>query len=267
MSPHESRRGLSMAEAIIAMFVLLGGFTVIFRLFHTAMQYSNVIDAQQQKVRVAQNKLEEIRAWSRVNHQPAGPTPFTDWTHWHNLSGRDSEYPAIDWKVTVRNAPLSSPCSLFEKAETVVDRRRLMPDSCKQITVEANTGLGSHGVTLTTLIGQPATAELCQIELGTVGALNIKHNQHVDFTAKLQTVSARVILDMFYHWTVNSSLASGNGTFSGPRTGRSATLTHVIHVRPGLDVYCVPGPCRAHAVCTYRGKVYVETSPVISLED
>ncbi len=222
-----------MAEAIVAMFVLLGGFTVIFRLFHTAMRYSSVIDAQQQKVRVAQNKLEEIRAWSRQHHQPIGPTLFSDWSAWDNTSGSDPDYPSIRWSVQVTPAALFSPCSLFEQAETVPSRRRRMPDSCKQIVVTADTGLGSPAVRLTTLIGQPSVDPVstpCEVVVGGL-PVTLTHKQDAEFTAALRTTDRQhQILDVFFRWTVDPDSGPATGTFSGPRTGRTTRIQHLISI-------------------------------------
>ncbi len=42
----DSRRGLTLAEAIVSMFVLLAGVTVMVRLFHTGLRYSTLVDNQ-----------------------------------------------------------------------------------------------------------------------------------------------------------------------------------------------------------------------------
>lgn len=273
-TPTLKPRGLSMAEAIVAMFVLLGGFTVIFRLFHTAMRYSTMVDAQQQKVRVAQNKLEEIRAWSRHNHQPVGTVRFDDWSAWHNQTGSDTDNPAIRWTVTVTNNTLASPCTLFEAAESDATRRRLMPESCKQVLVTTDTGLGSLAVRLTALIGQPSVDPVsvpCEVVVGGSPA-SLRHKDTADYTASLRTTAqGHEILDVFFRWSMDPAAGPANGSFSGPRTGRTTTVRNLISIPqpsgPDLEIYCAPDNCKAQALCKFRGRTLVQTSPNIEMRN
>ena len=268
-----------MAEAIVAMFVILGGFTVIFRLFHTAMRYSSLIQAQQEKVRVAQNKLEEVRAWSRVHHQPIGATAFSDWTHWDNTSGFDPDYPAIQWKVKVDAISLASPCSLFEMAENDVDRRRLMPSSCKQVTVTAFTGsetpvigMGQRPVVLTTYIGQASqdpTTVPCEV-IVSGSPVTLARNATASYSVLLRTQADRYeILDVFFRWAMDPTVGPAVGNFSGPRNGRQTTIINRIRIPqnsgPPLDVYCAPSSGAGRALCKYRGKALTGQTPLIDM--
>ena len=224
-----------MAEAIIAMFILLGGFTVIFRLFHTAVQYSNIVDAQQNKVRIALNKLEEIRAWSRSAHQPVGAVPFDNqWPYWHDQVGSDEENPEIRWKVQVAEHELYSPCRSFESVKPV-DEQRTMRRSCKQVIVKVNrgdpdatgVGMGELPVTLTALIGQPSVAPIpdssdpqavTNLQVSVAGAsVTLQHEQTSgNFTATL-TTAGKEILDVFFHWNTLGD-AAGTVVSTGPGT-------------------------------------------------
>lgn len=263
----------------MAMFVILGGFTVIFRLFHTAMRYSSLIQAQQEKVRVAQNKLEEIRAWSRVNHQPIGATAFSDWSHWNGTQGWDTDYPAVQWKVEVSALSLASPCSLFENAETDTTRRRLMPSSCKQVTVTAFTGsetpvvgMGQRPVVLTTYIGQSSqdpTTVPCEVVV-TGSAVTLARNATADYSVTLRTQGARYqILDVFFRWAMDPTVGPAVGNFSGPRDGRQTTIVNRIRIPQNggtfLDVYCAPSDGAGRALCRYRGKTLTGQTPLIQM--
>ena len=75
-----SRRGLSLAEAIIAIFLMLSGFVVMGRLLMTGMHYQRLVDNEQNAVFLAESQLEQIRGWSAKNHVPAGSVPFSDWS-------------------------------------------------------------------------------------------------------------------------------------------------------------------------------------------
>ena len=258
-----------MAEAIVAMFVLLGGFTVIFRLFHTAMQYSNVVDSQQQKVRIAGNKLEEIRAWSRSVHQPVGSLAFSDWSYWNDKTGSDLDYPEINWKVEVTDRVLYSPCELFESIKAVADQRR-MNESCKQVTVKVNTGnpdstgLGmmNRRVVLTTFLGQPSIAPVpdstdplltTNMVVTVAGAnANLNHGDNSGpFTATLSS-GGKTILDVFFQWTTAGDCA-GSVLSTASGTNSTVRVKHEILVPGGPTIYSVPGTCQAEATCKFRG--------------
>ena len=263
------RQGLSLAEAIVAMFVLLAGFTVIFRLFHASMQYGNVVDSQQQKVRIASNKLEEIRAWNRSVHEPVGNVAFSDWSYWQDQTGVDSEYPEIQWKVEVTDRILYSPCELFESIKPVGDQRR-MNNSCKQVTVKVNngdpdsTGLGmlNRRVVLTTFLGQPSIAPVpdssnplltTNMVVTVAGAnSNLAHGDPSSpFTATL-TSGGKPILDVFFDWiTVGDCAGTASGT--APGTNSTVRVKHEILVPGAATIYSVPGTCQAQATCKYRG--------------
>ena len=261
----------------MAIFLLLGGFTVVFRLFHAAMQYSSLIDAQQAKVRVAQNKLEEIRAWSRVNHQPVGSTPFSDWSHWHNTTGNDPDDPQIRWQVRAEAVTLASPCSLFEAVQTDATQRRTMPTSCRQLIVTADTGVGSKAVVLTSYVGQPSqdpVAHPCQVELSPRaptggGSQTLNHDQEALYTARLFSNSPRgEILDTFFHWKVDNTVGQGNGTLSGLRSGREMGFRHRIRIKEASgfrDIYAPAGRCQAKAICLYRGRLFTANTPDLDL--
>lgn len=267
-----------MAEAIVAMFVLLGGFTVLFRLFHTAVHYSNIVDSRQNKVRIALNKLEEIRAWSQSVHEPVGSLAFDNaWPYWQDLEGTDDENPEIRWKVKVLQHTLYSPCQSFEAVKPVA-RRREMARCCKQVAVLVNdgdpemsgTGMSHHPVVLTTLIGQPSVdpAATGTFQVSVTGPVaNLGPDASAGpYIARL-TTGGRELLDVFFFWNTLGN-AAATVVESGPGTGRQVEVVHKIKVPDGADVYSVPGTCQATATCKFRGYTLVNpTGPSIDLHD
>lgn len=265
-----------MAEAIVAMFVLLGGFTVLFRLFHTAVHYSNIVDSRQNKVRIALNKMEEVRAWSQSVHQPVGSAPFDDaWLYWNDQTGSDDDNPEIHWKVQVLQHVLYSPCQSFEAVKPAGQRRQ-MARSCKQVVVKVNDGnpdgsplgMSHQPVVLTTLIGQPSTdpAASANYQVSVAGSdASIGHDGEAGpYTATL-TTGGREILDVFFHWdTLGDAAGTVRATAAG--TAREVIVKHIIRVPDGTDLYSVPGRCWAYATCKFRGYTFVNASgPAIDL--
>lgn len=268
-----------MAEAIVAMFVLLGGFTVLFRLFHTAVHYSNIVDSRQNKVRIALNKLEEVRAWSQSVHQPVGIEPFDNaWPYWHDQTGSDDENGEIRWKVKVLDHPLYSPCQSFESVKPA-DQRRQMLRSCKQVIVKVNDGdpegsgigMSHQPVVLTTLIGQPSVdpATTTSLEVAVTGppAANLGPDGIAGpYTATLRT-GGRDILDVFFLWNTLGDAAGTVGA-TGAGTGSQVNVIHKLYVPDAADIHSVPGQCQALATCKYRGYTLVNANgPTIDLHD
>ncbi|MBS2040614.1 hypothetical protein JST97_36845 [bacterium] len=280
-------RGLSIAEAVVAMFILLGGFTVLFRLFHTAMHYSNIVEAQQNKVRIGLNKLEEIRAWSRSVHQPVGTVPFdAQWPYWHDQTGVDDENPEIRWKVQVLQHTLYSPCESFESIKASSERRR-MTRSCKQVVVMVNNGdpeaagigMFAQPVVLTALIGQPSIAPIpdgsvpplvTNMSVSVAGpsvTMKVGDPPSPSYTASLNTNSGYEILDVFFFW---NTLGDAAGTIVGTGSGTSSTVKveHKILIPDGPPIHSVPGTCRAWATCKFRGyTLAAPASGTITLQD
>ena len=69
-------RGVTLAETIIACFVLTFAMLVSSALFHTALQHSVRIDRKQRAARIAEQRVEELRSWSRANHGTNGNLEF-----------------------------------------------------------------------------------------------------------------------------------------------------------------------------------------------
>ncbi len=276
-----------MAEAIVAMFVLLGGFTVLFRLFHTAVHYSNIIEAQQNKVRIAQNKLEEIRAWSHSMHQPVGTEVFdTQWPYWHDKTGVDDENPEIRWKVEVISHHLYSPCQSFESIKPVAERRS-MERSCKQVIVRVNNGdpeatgfgMGAQPVVLTALVGQPSIEPVpnsgnpliyTNMAVDVAGPpANLGPNQTTTtpYDAALRTSNGREILDVFFVWNTLGD-AAGSMLQVRPGTADRMQVQHRITMPDGSFLHSVPGSCQPVATCKFRGySIYNQNSATITLHD
>ena len=129
------RRGLSLAEAVVAIFLLVAGFSIVAQLFHRAMQYSTRVTLRQQGVAIANRRLEDIRVWSRSHHLPAGNLPMTDW-------GPFAVSPVLDpydsfFEITTEfSQPVFyNPCTRFELVNPGAPERVQMTAFRTQVTV------------------------------------------------------------------------------------------------------------------------------------
>ena len=159
------RRGLTLVEAIIAIFLLLAGFIVVIRCFHSALRISAVTSTRVLAIQVGQRHLESIRSWSRMAHEPRGNRLMT--AAWGSLDGTtyhtDSYDPRFRIATIISAPPFYSPCTLFEQViangppSGPLDPVRTPTDftrSRRQVTDVVNWG-GSESVRLSTFICAP----------------------------------------------------------------------------------------------------------------
>ena len=153
-------RGLTLAEAVVAIFLLVAGFSIVAQLFHRAMRYSTRITVRQQAVAIANRRLEDIRAWSRSHHLPAGTLPMTDWGPWSVSPVQDSYDPSYEISTEFSRPPFYNPCTRFEMVNPLAPDRVDLTAYRTQVTVTVRWG-GSESVRLTTMICTP-TGSLSQ---------------------------------------------------------------------------------------------------------
>lgn len=108
--------GVSLAEAIIASFVLTAAMIVSASLYHTALNHSVRIDRRHLASRATAERIEEIRSWSRNEHGTNGTLEFTQ--GWGKFDGKDvtyPEYPGYTVHTKIDPHDLFSPSSAFEE--------------------------------------------------------------------------------------------------------------------------------------------------------
>ncbi len=148
------RKGLTLAEAVVAIFLLVAGFSIVAQLFHRAMRYSTRITVRQQAVAIANRRLEDIRAWSRAHHLPGGTLPMTDWGPWTASPVQDSYDPSYEISTEFSRPPFYNPCTRFELVNPLAPDRVDLTAYRTQVTVTVGWG-GSESVRLTTFICVP----------------------------------------------------------------------------------------------------------------
>ena len=122
-------RGVTLAETIIACFVLTFAMLVSTALFHTALQHSVRIDRKQRAARIAEQRVEELRSWSRANHGTNGDLDF--WVGWDAFNGtvEDPDNPGYQVDTAIQtDYELFSPASEFEKINFAALEDENVPD-------------------------------------------------------------------------------------------------------------------------------------------
>ncbi|MFN8613723.1 MAG: hypothetical protein U0931_39680 [Vulcanimicrobiota bacterium] len=267
--PLKRRRGLSLPETLVAAFMLLGGFIVTARMLHAGLRYSTNINQHLQAVRLGQRRLEEVRAWSRVTHQPIGTLPLTDWTAVDGVTKVYPEFPEFSLTTSVPNRPMFTPCSLFEEVYDPINPafKRDFSQSLHQLLVRVDWG-GPLPITLTTVIGAPSSVSSGPYSLSVVaegstpsGPQSLVHDQVVTYKAELRDSNSNLVPDIYCDWGV---VGTGNGVLSPSRTGPVVAFKNQIVVG-SLIKYLDGRTCRLQAAVRYRGVEVRALSPVLTL--
>lgn len=224
------RRGLALPEAIIAIFILVAGFVVTAALFHTALRYVGIIERQALAVVLAEQKIEEIRAWSRRVHGTGGSESFSSnasWSAYDGVTEPAPDRPEIEISVSAEPDNLFSPSSQFERArfsaqENEGDKvnpaavgEKVLPGSVRRVEVTVSWGAApGDRLSLLTYVGDPfrdidpdTAVVVTQISGGSV----LAPNAQARFRATVVDTSGQVIPDAIFTWYIDPD-ASGNGT-------------------------------------------------------
>ena len=247
-------QGVSLAEAIVACFILTAAMAVSAALYHTALGHSVRIDRTHRACRAVERRLEEIRAWSRDNHGTNGSLEFGDWGSFPGAVSRDSEYPEFEIRTAIDRKDLFSPSSAFEvinfaaQADDTVSRadkgeKRQLADSSYTVTVEAKWGDGpkDHFVARTLLAdpvkdyGWESGQAYQAVELTSAPAY-LAPNARASFQATIKDARGRAVRNAVVQWYVDPK-SSGKGTIeTNPARSDSATFINAVEVDKDPDV-------------------------------
>lgn len=250
---------LSLAETVIAVFLLLCACMVVVALFHSSLRYSSRVLVHNAAARVAEKQLGMLRVLARKDFY--GPV----WGSFTGVPAPDPDEP--DFQVAIRQSmdTLKSPCSSLEDMQG--GRARTLSSSYRRVTVTVSWQPvnPANQLSLTSLLGAPArSVNGCTLS---VQALDFRSplppNDTITFRARLTDGSSNEIPDMMFAWHVvpgvgGSATVSGNGIIDPNhaatlRSGETATFRNTY---PHFDVpawKAVPGAVTVEAVTRYRG--------------
>jgi hypothetical protein len=252
------RRGYTLVEAILASFLLVGTFTMVSRLFQKGLQYSGVVENRLLAVRLADERMAEVRRWAKTTRNwqgfPNGPNPA---------------YPAFDISVDVSEEyALYSPSKELEKAYPSSDRRE-MNRLARKAKVRVRWGLSSSYL-LTAIVHRAPKAWRRTDPLVVAGgsAGPITENDSVRFTVEGYDEDGQLIPNLFYHWSVvpnylNDKPANGRIILVS-RDGRAVDFKNKLRQRDGSEI-SMTGHCRVVVYARYNGILAEGQSDVLQL--
>ena len=268
-------RGLTLAEAIVSIFVMLAGVVVMVRLFHTSLRYQTLVDNQSTAVMLAEREMERVRGWSRKNHTSPGATlnfnSFTSDNYPGKVAYQDPDFSGFQIQTTAVSNAIYSPCSLFELLYPTVAERRVIRSSVKKVKVTVSWGWDPYNSgplkhELTSLVGWPTCKSIPPTPVATAtvsgAGSSIPQGGPMPVTVFAVDADGHALGDLFYDYIVQPGIGNSGGGFgsvNGDRDGRAATLHNYIlsgTIPPVVTGYGV-GTCDLRARARYRG-IFVE---------
>lgn len=252
------RRGLSLLETIIAFGVLVAGFAVFFRLYHSALTYSSSGERKTLAANVAQRQLVKLRGWAFQNS--GGGRNFDDWTSYTDVTFPDEEHP--EYQVRIQSAFVDgvSPNSQLIVGPLGFEKKSLESTFRKvQITVSWSQG----DLEVVSLIADPTRRlrELNPVEITGPGG-TVARDESVALSLKVYDTDDREIPDIMARWYVKP--INGVGKVSSPIEGGTATFVNVSEKMDGTSQY-TGGQCRVTARIVYRGQEAWGESDILDL--
>ncbi len=240
----------------MALFVLVAALIVMFGLFHTSLSYQRRVERRQLAVLVAQNKMEEIRAWSR---REGSGYNFNDWSPYDGSAVSHPHHRGFLVKVDVEDQVLFSASSEFEASRT--DQKRFL-NSAKKVRVRVEFD-GQH-IELTSLVADPSrrlSSSPVRVDPTSPVGASLVPGDEIQYEAELFDVYGDPIPDISYRWYRRSE---DFGAVRHSRMGRTASLRNNASatppILPAIDTVVVVARAR------YKGKVYRGDSAPVSLD-
>lgn len=288
-------RGVSLAEAIIACFVLVGALVVSGSIFHTALRYSVRIDQRFVASRVAERRLEEIKSWSRNVHGTNGTLEFNEgWAAYEGVEVEDPDNPGYLVRTEVtHNTPFFSPSTAFESGNVLfasqedttsdVLESRVIDSSIKQVTATARWGDSpTERVSVTSLVAEPNKdygfdeenaddAITITLDNGAPVPTTLAMNQEITLLAELEDANGVKVRRPAIQWYIDPD-STGDGTMNTrPRNPDLVRFQNVVLVNtdPNNPSAVIPvhggGQVRIAARARLGGVDVVKLTPPITL--
>ncbi len=256
--------GLSLTETVISTFLLLIGFLVISRLFHSSLRHQTRLDTTTLSTLVAERAMEGARQWAQAGTNfEIAETIYTPVTY------TDQSF-QVEVQIGAAVA-VASPCTELENNYPAAERRQLLA-SYKPIQVR--TTFDGQTLVLDSIIGAPRREVRALVPVAVTGTVPVPlpKNDTIDFTAQLVDTAGNAIPDVFFSWNVQP--INGNGSLEGlTRDGYQRTFRHRMMLydgtwgfSPGVGPGPLPSRCRVTATALYNGVEYSGDSVEIQLD-
>lgn len=239
--------------------------TLIFVYFVGVLQSSlgfrGRLELQSQAVHVAQNKLDEVRAWAQI--KTGGRYNYSRLASFQSSPQSDPSLPFLQTQVLVSDYTLASPNKLFEETHTTTPQR-LMRESVKLLKIRVLRD-GQELLSLPSLIHEPSRgwSRTLPIRISPASATLAKDAKET-FRFTAYDEEDQPIPDLFCTWNIMpiDGLAMID---SQTRDGSQAVVMNHSRRRNG-KFYHTGGTCRVTARIVYHGREQLGLSEILTLE-
>lgn len=243
------RRGFSLAETVLAMFIMVGAMVVFGLLMHSMLNYGARAQQRAMAALAAQNKLEEIRNWANSGGNFFGAWPYA------NQTSTDPAFPGVTLLSQVEDQQLISPCTELEKNNA---SPRAIVQSCKKVRVTAAWPQdGGQPIRVVTLMAAPNRTP--NPSLSVSGAIPGTLSANASFVASVSAVDStgRPLHDLVFQWaSLPTGASPGNGTAIALNgNGTRGRFTNSFQPQVGGPAVIVPGSCKLGVIAFYRGQI------------
>lgn len=241
-------RGLSMLEAIVAIFLLTGGSLACFTLLIQAFRYQTHSQQVSDATIAGEQMMETLRAWAQA---PANFETSLDIYNDQDLASLNP--PGFLCHTRVSELQTSDP---------------LLAGCFRMVTLEVR-GSGRPLTRLTGMLASPLR-EPDKIKVYPETEVALNPRKQAEFYAYLLDVNGKPIPGVSFDWSVQSEgppETPGQATVD-PLPVNRAVLTHVIYgpTPPDPNLQVVPGKLRLRATCRYRAERFEGESAVLEMK-
>lgn len=283
-------RGLTLAETIMAIFVLTLALSFVAQLLQIGLRHQARSERRLLAISLARKKLAGLRAWARTRTSGSNYRFDESAAAWiAQAQVADPEYPGFVVRCLVDNHLLYSPCSSMEAAYIPLGIAREMRQSARRVKISvADPGDPGWSADLVTLVADPTrdlrladavqlipTSAIPAVLAGTGTDLNNPApGSSVAMRAEAYYSDGRPVPDLFFDWYVVP--LGGTGSLRTARDGRTCTFlngvsTGIANVTTGgKSVVAVHGSYRGQGQPPQEYVVgstnpYIHISPVLDL--
>ena len=240
------RRGLSLIETLIALFIITFAVLEMAALFHSALEGSKRASQVSLASTIASKRMAEVIYWAGDGNN------FSNWTSIDGAEGPDTQFPDFLVRSDSEMSTQYSPCSLTE-LQFPLGQQRLLSSSLRKVRVRVTWAPSGprDKIELFSLVGAPAPI-LDQIKINeTIPSPVGSFGTSLPLTAEGLDPLGRPIADLFFAWTL--SPGTGNAELTEGRDGRSSQLRNQVY-NPVTSAYEVaPGSAKLRLGCSLRG--------------
>lgn len=259
-------RAVTLAETLVAVFLLVAGIMVVVNLLHAALRYQTRSEQRALAALLARRTLNQVRAWAWS--RPGSSFNFHgNWAAYNGVTLTDPNFPGLTVRVDANPAGRT----LFSPATPLEQTYASLPRQLDRAVVPVRVRVDAPGMTpliLVSYVGEPPlTIGTLTINRVAGASGTLAQDDTVTLEAQALDPGGAPIPGLVYFWSVepcgtNPSLGTlltdtdYDGLPDLPRDGTRIVFTHRYHMADGILWLHKAGQCRVYAITLHQGREY-----------